>query len=633
MSSVPEPSVYEVTSLQAQDTREETASFNGWKGFTEKVASTFCEGICQESKLRREVAKKRLKRTRLNEKEGQTWVEFKIENLQSSRGALERRSTGVRIMEEGIIKDVKAEDGYISSVLPEKNLEISGDSHKGKHLFQDVIIIEDDDDDDNDENDDGGSELNLEDLTSDSEGHHDDALSSESDAGSSENQRSISSQSIGQRLNPHGHPTSSSDATNYFNKKDDCQIFETGNPFTSLRSIKRVHRKKTSGKEAAGHYTDVSDSVTSSDSDSSDCEIMEGSYGKIRQQWEAAALKKRVAQGVKFRRYVVEEEVSASGSNLEPNSLFREFEREGKEKRPNANLQGHYVDHCSTDPPDLASTSGIVYTSGQEDVTSPITLNKSEIPNSGVETSDGDSLGQSTNTVEVKPLREENECDKDSFAIQMNEVWEFVHPKLHWGSKKSLKSTSGGAKKDSAVMEEMKGWEGDREKLKKTAEFKHAEQEEWARRHLELQRQAEESRRSWKRKRAEVTRKLEMERRQKQRLEEMRENQKKDEETMELKDQLRGQVRAELEQVTSQCKDMASLLRHLGIPVEGGAFPFPQQVNAAYKQALLRFHPDRASKRGLRQQVQAEETFKLISRLKDTLLPVDPMSLKRTPWQ
>ncbi len=46
------------------------------------------------------------------------------------------------------------------------------------------------------------------------------------------------------------------------------------------------------------------------------------------------------------------------------------------------------------------------------------------------------------------------------------------------------------------------------------------------------------------------------------------------------------------------------------------------QVNAAYKKALLRFHPDRASALAQgdpRQQVQAEETFKLISRLKNTL--------------
>lgn len=45
------------------------------------------------------------------------------------------------------------------------------------------------------------------------------------------------------------------------------------------------------------------------------------------------------------------------------------------------------------------------------------------------------------------------------------------------------------------------------------------------------------------------------------------------------------------------------------------------QVNAAYKKALLRFHPDRSSRADLRQQVEAEEKFKLISRLKEKLLP------------
>eukprot|EP01018_Ginkgo_biloba_P017107 Gb_26626 [translate_table: standard] len=68
-----------------------------------------------------------------------------------------------------------------------------------------------------------------------------------------------------------------------------------------------------------------------------------------------------------------------------------------------------------------------------------------------------------------------------------------------------------------------------------------------------------------------------MERRQKRRLEEIRETQKKDKKTMDLKEQVRGQVRAELERMASNCKDMASLLRQLGIPVEGGAIPSSQQ--------------------------------------------------------
>lgn len=41
------------------------------------------------------------------------------------------------------------------------------------------------------------------------------------------------------------------------------------------------------------------------------------------------------------------------------------------------------------------------------------------------------------------------------------------------------------------------------------------------------------------------------------------------------------------------------------------------QVHAAYKRALLKFHPDRASKTDIREQVEAEEKFKLISRMKE----------------
>ncbi|XP_010257939.1 PREDICTED: uncharacterized protein LOC104597876 isoform X2 [Nelumbo nucifera] len=161
---------------------------------------------------------------------------------------------------------------------------------------------------------------------------------------------------------------------------------------------------------------------------------------------------------------------------------------------------------------------------------------------------------------------------------------------------------------------------GKREKLKETDEYKHAAEEEWASRQRELKVQAEEAQRLRKRKRAETMRLLDMERRQKQRVEEMRETQKKDEETINLKEQLRVEVRRELEKLEGRYTDMASLLRGLGIQVGGGLFPLSHEVHAAYKQALLRFHPDRASRTDIRQQVEAEEKFKLISRLKEKLL-------------
>ncbi|KAM7468449.1 hypothetical protein LguiB_016011 [Lonicera macranthoides] len=163
----------------------------------------------------------------------------------------------------------------------------------------------------------------------------------------------------------------------------------------------------------------------------------------------------------------------------------------------------------------------------------------------------------------------------------------------------------------------------EREKLKETDEYKRAIEEEWAARQRELQIQAEEAqhlRRLRKRRKAETIRLLDMEKRQKQRVEEIRETQKKDEENMNLKERLRAEVRKELHKLEVMCSDMASLLRGLGIVVDGGLHPLSQEVRVAYKRALLNFHPDRASQSDIRQQVEAEEKFKLISRMKDKFL-------------
>ncbi|THU74588.1 hypothetical protein C4D60_Mb04t34970 [Musa balbisiana] len=163
---------------------------------------------------------------------------------------------------------------------------------------------------------------------------------------------------------------------------------------------------------------------------------------------------------------------------------------------------------------------------------------------------------------------------------------------------------------------------GEREKHKESEEYKRASAEEWESRKREIQIQAEEAQRLRKRRKAESLRLLDMEKRQKQRVEEIRESQRKDEETIHLKELFRAEVRRELDKMEGRFRDMASLLRGLGIHVEGGPFPLSHEVNAAYKQALLRFHPDRASRTDIRQQVEAEETFKMISRLKEKLLPV-----------
>ncbi|WVZ60577.1 hypothetical protein U9M48_010580 [Paspalum notatum var. saurae] len=153
---------------------------------------------------------------------------------------------------------------------------------------------------------------------------------------------------------------------------------------------------------------------------------------------------------------------------------------------------------------------------------------------------------------------------------------------------------------------------GEREKHKESAEYKRAAEEEWASRQRQLQIQAEEAKKLRKRKKAEAQRLLDMEKRQKQRLQEVRESQRKNEEAIQLKEQHRGVVRKELEEMERRYCDMTSILYALGIPVEGGEVK-------AYKQALLKFHPDRVSRNDVYQQVRAEETFKFISRLKEKL--------------
>ncbi|CAI9785310.1 unnamed protein product [Fraxinus pennsylvanica] len=160
----------------------------------------------------------------------------------------------------------------------------------------------------------------------------------------------------------------------------------------------------------------------------------------------------------------------------------------------------------------------------------------------------------------------------------------------------------------------------EREKLKETDEYKRAIEEEWASRQRALQIQAEEAqhlRQLRKRQKAESMRLLDMERRQKQRVEEIRETKKKDEENMNLKEVIRTEVRTQLKKLETMCHDMASLLYYLGIKLASWPHPSPHEVQAAYKRALLTFHPDRALQSDIRQQVEAEEKFKLINRLKD----------------
>ncbi|KAK4715237.1 hypothetical protein R3W88_013575 [Solanum pinnatisectum] len=158
-----------------------------------------------------------------------------------------------------------------------------------------------------------------------------------------------------------------------------------------------------------------------------------------------------------------------------------------------------------------------------------------------------------------------------------------------------------------------------RERIKETSEYKKALEEELASRQKVLAIQAsQEFEADVEKKEAESMRLLEIEKRQMQRVEEMRETQKKDVENTNLKEQIRFEVWKELRKLEMTCHDLASVLCGLGITVGDGT---SHEVRVAYKKALLKFHPDRSSRSDIRQQLEAEETFKLISRMKDKYLP------------
>lgn len=66
-----------------------------------------------------------------------------------------------------------------------------------------------------------------------------------------------------------------------------------------------------------------------------------------------------------------------------------------------------------------------------------------------------------------------------------------------------------------------------------------------------------------------------------------------DEENMNLKERLRAEVRKELHKLEVTCSDMASLLRGLGILVNGGLHPLSQEVSTLSFSVL---HPELFSK-------------------------------------
>ncbi|PWA82139.1 hypothetical protein CTI12_AA182750 [Artemisia annua] len=85
------------------------------------------------------------------------------------------------------------------------------------------------------------------------------------------------------------------------------------------------------------------------------------------------------------------------------------------------------------------------------------------------------------------------------------------------------------------------------------------------------------------------------------------------EEYINLKEQYRIEVIERLTRLEKRSIDLRSFLAGIDMYIP----PDDYEFRKAYKQAVLRFHPDRAPKDDFRKQVEAEETFKIIQRMKD----------------
>ncbi|XVE74388.1 hypothetical protein DITRI_Ditri12bG0013200 [Diplodiscus trichospermus] len=500
---------------------------------------------------------------------------------------------------------------------------------------------------------------------------------------------------------------------------DECQfVSEKKSVFKSSMCKKTYSGKAPCGKRF-GLSPESEDS--SSESDCSDCELMEGSFGKLHEQWEKAFQRKKY--NVRNGQSGLEDRTSASGSrndtppgvdqenrtqqhaqtpassgscdssiqkqnssafetnsdnrshgsclNCAEESPFVEsekkvdnetfshskygptaeaqfshaqadviFERETFMKDPPSSDGGREFSRAPSDcePYPSGLQHGKMSSNGKEKLQS--NESSGSVPQLSEETHAMTSPEFEVGTVFYQPtsfktplrgmpvVSSKNYCDREKVVSGSSSQYDETQIKQSCieveAEQSSISSVANSKKYHESDTLHVQGVDAtvssendviiDREKLKETDEYKRAAEEEWAARQRELQIQAEEAQRLRKRKKAESMRILDMERRQKQRLEEMRETQKKDEENMNLKERLRIEVRKELLMLEKSCIDMASLLHSMGIPVGG---PLSNEVHAAYKRALLRFHPDRASKTDIRQQVESEEKFKLISRMKE----------------
>ncbi|XP_057809957.1 uncharacterized protein LOC131024466 [Salvia miltiorrhiza] len=412
---------------------------------------------------------------------------------------------------------------------------------------------------------------------------------------------------------------------------EDCQFVQDSATPVRLSKCKRTYSGKASTSNRYG--LDIDSECDLSENDYPDCELVEDFSGKFQELWEKAVSRRRkdthnVHSGIRFRGH-------------DSASSFIDEDLQNAESK----IATRHHDEAS-----LFQTTG--KSKSRNGGSSPVRTEKDEFgfthfSDNAVNDREYGAHGKSKSQAKCRPSIHNQQADcpdcepgssishterskhpaSSNFSCQEEPNKKLNHPISTAGDKVNSKENKDGQPHTDIVCSlppEDACLISEREKLKETDEYKRAMEEEWASRQQALQIQAEEAqreRRLRKRRKAESMRMLDMERRQKQRLEEMRSIKKKDEENMNLKDTIRAEVRNQLKKMEVGCQNMASLLHLLGIEVGSWPNPSPQEVQAAYKKALLTFHPDRASRSDIRKLVEAEEKFKLINRMKEKFPP------------
>ncbi|PWA81359.1 dnaJ domain-containing protein [Artemisia annua] len=313
--------------------------------------------------------------------------------------------------------------------------------------------------------------------------------------------------------------------------------------------------KISKGKRTySGRRFSAPSDIELSDDDGPDCEYIEDPSAEIREQWERASLKRKGDLHNDHNNIGVDKNKHKRTQDAKSNRTRHEKRGESSARK---DVKENLSDHDLRDNVDLDGG---------------LNRNKQKY--------DQDSKFNRTRHAEKG---ESSACSANFSDYEARDTVD--------GGKDDIPSTSNAEKNEKNDLENDATVDDDvpvedsiiseREKLKETDEYKRALEEELAERQRALKIQAEEAqhlRLMLKRKKAQSLRILDMERRQKQRVDEIRESQKKDEENMNLKEQYRGEVIEGLKKLEITCIDMASLLRGLGIEVGEGPVPLSHEV-------------------------------------------------------